>query len=123
MKEADDEMEDQEEDDGIAFQRTDIRNTDEVLAYLHLSFLSLVLFPREMKGKRMSVLTSCGLADRCEGANAEQGHLLPRCTHGERNRKYAARYAGRRYFASLPDAGSAVVGVALQQQAVRSACR
>ena len=49
MKEADDEMEDEEEDDGIAFQRTDIRNTDEVLECAFVSFLSLVLFPREVK--------------------------------------------------------------------------
>ena len=54
MKEADDEMEDEEEDDGIAFQRTDIRNTDEVLECVFVCFLSLVLFPPEMKGENVS---------------------------------------------------------------------
>ena len=54
MKEVDDEMEDEEEDDGSAFQRTDIRNTDEVLECVFVSFLSLVLFPREVKRENVS---------------------------------------------------------------------
>ena len=70
LKDAADDIEEGEEHDGIVFQRTDIKNSDEVANCLSHHVI--------VRGALSELWC---IAGGREGPHAEQGHILSCCTH------------------------------------------